>query len=972
MIAPPIVQEALLSPGEPLSQTTRKSMESRFGHDFSTVRVHTDERAARAAAAIDARAFAINRDIVFGAHEFQPQSVPGRRLLLHELTHVAQRTGSGSMRPAGSGPLPISDASAPAEQEASRVASKIMSDGSVPRLSSQISGAVIHRQPATTRVLEAEASAPKDSDPLEFPDGQQKVWLLVAPLLDKTYATSPAPAESASQREDKRSEEAAQQSDGRVQYDSSAVKDCVAIMEKLTREGMAYLNSTEGKGFLTSLKTKPPGHALRLFAENWDSPERAGDEGAKQSQQIGKMKASVQKRKRIRKQAKADRKQARADRLAADAELKKNRPIYRIRVFVRKQWKKMHPGPKENEGDLGPQDGGVLSMIMPLLDKTYSNPLPTEQKSSDKSKAAGHQGFSNKLDQYDPAAVKDCFGIIGKLTTEAKTYLASQEGKALVGILGQLPEGHAGRLLAESWRVPEALRTNEQLKTEISQKWQLAQYQKIFGPKTGQKLYDLLKKNTSKEALTDDISDGVKTVSDPLWKGQEKKIEGLSNDPNYTSQMAQTDKKNLSNARGMLGEIVKDYLKLPVPSWSLGTASRLLKNPYLLEALAIGVVNPTASKLPGAGKTSSPLEAILGDFMSKKAEQSASVSVGTDKSRFQGNVKAGTNPLRPDDILSGAAPFSLDLLNKLSGGLTFRPGKGREMNTKNEFVFKSPGTPGSAVSSAKGSFKVDSKNKLAEKNFVAETTYEYQPTALKMNGIQTFDGQEGSITFAEGYAVDQNGTKTTFGADIKSGIFTERFKVNLPKNTAKQHVDETAVIGLGFQPREGASENADALSFDANVTLNLAGEDHVKALAGFLQYKDPKHFLEGAIGYQRERTGQVNTADLALALKKTWHDVSVYLAGSFGMTGGKPARGNIVAGTEIKLGSSPIYKIFGEAEFKQTGLPGSSDVYTGTAGVVRDKIRLGAYYSNDAANRAGVKASLTFDPAAFVKLFQTK
>ena len=41
-------------------------------HNFSQVRVHTDARAAAAAAAIEARAFTVGRHIVFGAGEFAP------------------------------------------------------------------------------------------------------------------------------------------------------------------------------------------------------------------------------------------------------------------------------------------------------------------------------------------------------------------------------------------------------------------------------------------------------------------------------------------------------------------------------------------------------------------------------------------------------------------------------------------------------------------------------------------------------------------------------------------------------------------------------------------------------------------------------------------------------------------------------------------------------------------------------------
>src|SRR5258705_9287799 len=42
--APERVDETLRSPGQPLDAATRALMESRFGHDFKDVRVHTDAR----------------------------------------------------------------------------------------------------------------------------------------------------------------------------------------------------------------------------------------------------------------------------------------------------------------------------------------------------------------------------------------------------------------------------------------------------------------------------------------------------------------------------------------------------------------------------------------------------------------------------------------------------------------------------------------------------------------------------------------------------------------------------------------------------------------------------------------------------------------------------------------------------------------------------------------------------------------
>jgi hypothetical protein len=105
MAAPPIVQEVLRSTGQPLDPSTREFMESRFHHDFSQVRVHTDTRAGDAASAIGARAFTGNRAIVFGVGEYAPQTESGRKLLAHELTHVVQQQAISTVNPIGNAPI---------------------------------------------------------------------------------------------------------------------------------------------------------------------------------------------------------------------------------------------------------------------------------------------------------------------------------------------------------------------------------------------------------------------------------------------------------------------------------------------------------------------------------------------------------------------------------------------------------------------------------------------------------------------------------------------------------------------------------------------------------------------------------------------------------------------------------------------------------------------------------------------------
>ncbi len=91
---PDVIQDTVRSPGEPLDASTRGYMEARLGHNFGRVRVHADERAAASARAVHARAYAVGRDMVFGAGQFVPQTRAGLRLLAHELTHVVQAEGS--------------------------------------------------------------------------------------------------------------------------------------------------------------------------------------------------------------------------------------------------------------------------------------------------------------------------------------------------------------------------------------------------------------------------------------------------------------------------------------------------------------------------------------------------------------------------------------------------------------------------------------------------------------------------------------------------------------------------------------------------------------------------------------------------------------------------------------------------------------------------------------------------------------
>jgi peptidoglycan hydrolase-like protein with peptidoglycan-binding domain len=94
--APPLVQQAVQAPGRPLDGATRAFMEPRFGRDLGAVRVHTDTQAAQSAHAVNALAYTVGRDIVFGAGRYAPSTAEGRNLLAHELTHTIQQTGNAA------------------------------------------------------------------------------------------------------------------------------------------------------------------------------------------------------------------------------------------------------------------------------------------------------------------------------------------------------------------------------------------------------------------------------------------------------------------------------------------------------------------------------------------------------------------------------------------------------------------------------------------------------------------------------------------------------------------------------------------------------------------------------------------------------------------------------------------------------------------------------------------------------------
>jgi hypothetical protein len=138
----PIVHEVLRSPGQPLDPATRAFMEPRFHHDFGQVRVHTDARAAKSARAVNALAYTVGRDVVFGSGRYSLATQAGNRLLAHELAHVVQQ---GARPRTIRGRLGMSQPHQFHEHEADAAAKAVML-GRKPRISSLASEVRIQRQ----------------------------------------------------------------------------------------------------------------------------------------------------------------------------------------------------------------------------------------------------------------------------------------------------------------------------------------------------------------------------------------------------------------------------------------------------------------------------------------------------------------------------------------------------------------------------------------------------------------------------------------------------------------------------------------------------------------------------------------------------------------------------------------------------------------------------------------------------------
>ncbi|MFJ9786869.1 DUF4157 domain-containing protein [Amycolatopsis sp. NPDC101161] len=143
--------------GSPLDTSTRADMESRFGADFSDVRVHTDGAAHESAKSVSAQAYTVGSNIVFQRDQYDPSSAGGQHMLAHELTHVVQqRSGPVEGTDVGGG-VKVSSPSDRFEREAVANADRLMS---APAGVQRCEDGAAHEEPVQRMTVQREEEAP--------------------------------------------------------------------------------------------------------------------------------------------------------------------------------------------------------------------------------------------------------------------------------------------------------------------------------------------------------------------------------------------------------------------------------------------------------------------------------------------------------------------------------------------------------------------------------------------------------------------------------------------------------------------------------------------------------------------------------------------------------------------------------------------------------------------------------------------
>ncbi len=84
--------------GSSMDRPTQSFMESRFGTDFSNVKIHTGTDAVQMNRELNAQAFTVGNDIYFNSGKYNPSSDSGKSLLAHELTHTVQQGATAGIQ----------------------------------------------------------------------------------------------------------------------------------------------------------------------------------------------------------------------------------------------------------------------------------------------------------------------------------------------------------------------------------------------------------------------------------------------------------------------------------------------------------------------------------------------------------------------------------------------------------------------------------------------------------------------------------------------------------------------------------------------------------------------------------------------------------------------------------------------------------------------------------------------------------
>lgn len=155
--------------GQPLDRNTRAEMEASFGHDFSDVRIHTGGRAAESARSVQAQAYTVGNDIVFGGDNYAPDTAAGKRTLAHELTHVVQQlSGPVDGTPAAGG-VSMSDPSDRFEQAAEHTADRVMAGHEAAGSPGSAVGVQREEEPGAEGIVQCQTAPEEEEVPEEAP-----------------------------------------------------------------------------------------------------------------------------------------------------------------------------------------------------------------------------------------------------------------------------------------------------------------------------------------------------------------------------------------------------------------------------------------------------------------------------------------------------------------------------------------------------------------------------------------------------------------------------------------------------------------------------------------------------------------------------------------------------------------------------------------------------------------------------------